>query len=759
MEHDDDDSKVLLSFFGGALVVSVWFLWVYAERTMNPFVILTSVLAFTVGLCTVPLVPYDLWVTQVRVHKLENSEEMLISPERVHAGLLACWHALYWFTALLCYLFIPFVSEFETAGDFRFKARCRTSLRRNLAWYIAYIVLGILLLIFLPSEWVIEEGTQQGKLVSFAGFCIAASNTFGLLLLTLLMGFGLVRLPRNLWLAADNAERLRSLYARVTGQNTVRLAAQSELQEVLAEVENEMRATTDRLNDNNEQNPFENKAPLRAAVGILQKTVHNSQEFLKHMDATCPRQARVPETQSFLPSSQSSSSSSSPSFTGNAVAESSRLAAFKGVFKKLRPDRGSEGTSNTIEGRRSQIRKRREEMESVNLTGLVTPLTEASGNHGSDESIDAAVSGPGDPLRRQVSSGSEGSGLRDEMKRLASLHSALKFVTLEARRATHEWDTLVHSCFVMEDLDNLETETRTDMPGSKWSIRRQVYEASWSYTRSSPLCCSSCCQDALRKSHVLRGVWRRSVTFWFRTARPYLLKCASLITAVLSGCIILGQLTMFSKSLWFCSIFGVLVHYFTNAGFWSTHIVCLVPLGYMVLTACWGVFKLRIAGWYGLYPKCNTDASSLLWVASLVTKLSVPLCYHFLTLLRCSDYDEKTSFEEFMQPMQIVPVLGKDFNRYFPMFVFVLAVCNIAGVYSGMVKKLGMSWLESFLYMEDEEAPTHDKEGKELIGIERRRRFEDSIRELQRNGEAMDVPERASSGTSLQTPTIAESAE
>merc|ERR1719353_210871 len=99
--------------------------------------------------------------------------------------------------------------------------------------------------------------------------------------------------------------------------------------------------------------------------------------------------------------------------------------------------------------------------------------------------------------------------------------------------------------------------------------------------------------------------------------------------------------------------FSVLSLFFQeDHGFVATQLLCMVPLGYMVCTAYWSVFRLKIAGWYGLYPNHNTDTSSLLWCASILARLAAPLCYHFLKLVQVKG----TAFQEMMGEMNVVPV-------------------------------------------------------------------------------------------------------
>merc|ERR1712110_271064 len=107
-------------------------------------------------------------------------------------------------------------------------------------------------------------------------------------------------------------------------------------------------------------------------------------------------------------------------------------------------------------------------------------------------------------------------------------------------------------------------------------------------------------------------------------------------------------------------------------------------------TAYWSVFRWKIAGWYGLYPNHNTDTGSLLWCTSILARLSAPLCYHFVGLVRVRG----TAFQEMMGQMKNVPFFGESFNRTVPLFVVFLCVCNLLNVYPRLVQLCGLELLE-----------------------------------------------------------------
>jgi len=231
--------------------------------------------------------------------------------------------------------------------------------------------------------------------------------------------------------------------------------------------------------------------------------------------------------------------------------------------------------------------------------------------------------------------------------------------------------------------------------------------------------------------HVARSCWHGAMLLWLGTLRPRVLRILGGLCGILSAMIVLGQLTMFSSS-WSLSLLSVLFR--ENHGFGPTQVFCILPLSYMVCTAYWSVFRLKIAGWYGLYWDHNTDTGSLLWCASVLARLAAPLCYHFLLLIRVKG----TAFQAMMGQMNVVPVLGRSFNEIFPVLVGFLCLCNLLNVYSRLVQLCGLDALE-FECAPPTSTDTSDllAEGRRLVERERRRRSEDRhLLELTERGES-----------------------
>ncbi len=117
----------------------------------------------------------------------------------------------------------------------------------------------------------------------------------------------------------------------------------------------------------------------------------------------------------------------------------------------------------------------------------------------------------------------------------------------------------------------------------------------------------------------------------------------------------------------------------------------VIPLGMFVFCAYYGIFTFRVSKNYGLFPYRQTEASSLVYSALYVSKLALPMCYNFLRLLSIhSDGGQvagKTAFEAVMGVMDLVPVLGNDFQQYFPCIIVLLLALNYFELYSTLCQR------------------------------------------------------------------------
>lgn len=138
---------------------------------------------------------------------------------------LICLHS----TFFLAWIVLPIQMEYHSSGHFTFYSKVRWTasetihvvsdsshskqmkdafMRLALAALLA-LAAGIFYIIYMVS-------TSGGSLYQVVGFMMAMGNTYGVLLITVLLGNGLVALPKRLWTMANIDGELQRLYMSVS---------------------------------------------------------------------------------------------------------------------------------------------------------------------------------------------------------------------------------------------------------------------------------------------------------------------------------------------------------------------------------------------------------------------------------------------------------------------------------------------------------------------------------------------------------------
>ena len=102
------------------------------------------------------------------------------------------WKVVYWTVFALCWAGLPLTQYYEMAGDFSFLKRCRSALMRHLRTFVMMIVVFVIFAIYLAATGNLSKKTLPV-------FLVVISNVWGLFLIMVLLGYGLMVIPRQLW--------------------------------------------------------------------------------------------------------------------------------------------------------------------------------------------------------------------------------------------------------------------------------------------------------------------------------------------------------------------------------------------------------------------------------------------------------------------------------------------------------------------------------------------------------------------------------
>lgn len=119
------------------------------------------------------------------------------------------WSMVYWCSQFLTWLALPVTEAYMSAGDFTFGAKLKAALREQLMVYGSLLGVGICVYIYLT----VHEGMRTGAIKTTA---MMASNMWGLFMVILLLGYGLVDTPRRLWRVRSIKYELHTMQFRAS---------------------------------------------------------------------------------------------------------------------------------------------------------------------------------------------------------------------------------------------------------------------------------------------------------------------------------------------------------------------------------------------------------------------------------------------------------------------------------------------------------------------------------------------------------------
>ncbi|KAI9025976.1 LMBR1-like membrane protein-domain-containing protein [Phycomyces nitens] len=125
-----------------------------------------------------------------------------------HQFLWVAWRAYYWTSFCLTWFMIPMLQAYGNTGDFTFAKRIKSAIKVNVRFYLIYVFVGIFGLIYL----VFGSGYNSRQRIQV--LVMAMANSWGLLLVIIFMGYGLVSVPRALWFSGSVKRHLYQIYLK-----------------------------------------------------------------------------------------------------------------------------------------------------------------------------------------------------------------------------------------------------------------------------------------------------------------------------------------------------------------------------------------------------------------------------------------------------------------------------------------------------------------------------------------------------------------
>ncbi|CAI2339063.1 unnamed protein product [Caenorhabditis sp. 36 PRJEB53466] len=213
-------------------------------RKQNPIVTISTFIGWYFSLIIIFVLPLDVAITFF--HKCETDRQRLLNvsstpapviPECELPGgyvpdgvLFDLWRVVYWSAQMLTWLILPLLQSYVTAGNFTIFGKIRAAVINNALYYGIYSLCFLAILIYAMFKGV------SLNIENFKVILVSASNTWGLFLLVVLLGHGLVELPRSLWHHGNRHYRLRRTYFDIEKLTSEKSEAEESVKEMYKKV-------------------------------------------------------------------------------------------------------------------------------------------------------------------------------------------------------------------------------------------------------------------------------------------------------------------------------------------------------------------------------------------------------------------------------------------------------------------------------------------------------------------------------------------
>ncbi|ETP10505.1 hypothetical protein F441_13870 [Phytophthora nicotianae CJ01A1] len=205
-----------------------WWLLTHYKDAKVPTVVHAAVFStWVLGFLGLILLPMDL-ATNGLVASSQSAGN--VAEEKASfREYLAVWRLLYWATFLMSWVGLPFLVEFRQNGEFELDKRILSSFR-HLVFHWTVLAGGL----FIVALYLIL--VDHLSLYGVLGLAMAASNTYGLLWVIALLGYGLVEIPRGFWIRRLDGAQLQILHFEAVQLQNERMEARFEYDDVVADV-------------------------------------------------------------------------------------------------------------------------------------------------------------------------------------------------------------------------------------------------------------------------------------------------------------------------------------------------------------------------------------------------------------------------------------------------------------------------------------------------------------------------------------------
>ena len=265
-----------------------------------------------------------------------------------------------------------------------------------------------------------------------------------------------------------------------------------------------------------------------------------------------------------------------------------------------------------------------------------------------------------------------------------------------------------------EEWDDLRLQCQMQIIYSKWSTlksiiilgRKNKIIASSNYSKIGKDKSEKIIIDKLDESFVLLNNISSFKVWYYHKIRRILIFILTIIFFLFGGIIFISEISI--SLPWNLSFFSLIISSVTNV--LILHLVLFIQIIYLLGMSMYTLFRLKISGYYGMYPNNQTDSVSLLYFSDNINNIIFPLCLNVIMMVNKGNDKIKTILESIFG-INMQNKVFVIYNNYSPLILILCVLINGFNIFLKLGKCFG---IDNF-YIESEKRDNDIEEGYNLL--------------------------------------------
>ena len=273
---------------------------------------------------------------------------------------------------------------------------------------------------------------------------------------------------------------------------------------------------------------------------------------------------------------------------------------------------------------------------------------------------------------------------------------------------------LLFKKIMKEEWDDLRLQCQMQRIYSKWSTLKSIlilgkknkYITNSKYSKLGREKSEKIMYDKPDENFITLNSISSFKIWYYLKPRKIFIFILTIILFLFGGIIFISEISI--SLPWNLSFFSLLISSVTNV--LILHIVLFIQIIYLLGMSMYSLLRLKISGYYGMYPNNQTDGISLMYFVDNINRIIFPLCLNVIMMVNKGDKDNKTILESIFG-INMQNKVFVIFNNYSPLILILCVLINGFNVFLKLGKCFG---IDDF-YIESEKRDNDIEEGYNLL--------------------------------------------